>query len=334
MDVKKLLEFMPEFQKQFVSRYEILNYIKAQGKVGRRMIAVRLKVSERLVRDETTRLKDLGLVDVSGKGISVTPKGEEVLREFFPIYGELNSLAELSDRLSTILQLKKVVVVSDGQGEFKPIGMAVANLLTDLLHDGELIGVTGGKTMLAVAQEIFSANYTDVKVIPARGSIGTNANFQADRVASIIATRLNAKYYNYPIPETLSKESVELLLQAREVKEVHRMLQQLNLLIFGIGRADVMTQRRGLSEEQKQALFQEGVVGEAFGHYFTGDGRGISCQDSIGIHLEEFQRIPTVIGVAGGREKAQAVMAVAQVRKDMIFVLDEAVAREIAALAK
>lgn len=335
MDVKKLLDFMPEFQGQFVQRYEILNYIKLQGQVGRRMISSNLNVSERLVREETTKLKDLDLVGVSGKGIFITSKGEDILREFFSIYGELNSLAELSKKLATILRVKKVIVVSNSlEDSLKNVGVAAANVLKSCLKLRDIVGVTGGRTMLSVANAIYPDDYPEVRVIPARGSIGTNANFQADRIASIMASRLNAKFYNYPIPETLSEESVKLLLQAKEVQEVHHMLKNMDILVFGMGRADVMAQKRGLCADQKKQLLEQGVVGEAFGHYFDEKGRGTSYQDSIGIHLEEFQKIPTVIGVAAGREKAQAVMAIANVREDMYFVLDETIAREIVLIKK
>lgn len=90
-----------------------------------------------------------------------------------------------------------------------------------------------------------------------------------------------------------------------------------------------MARRRGLDEDKMADLIQRGAVGEAFGHYFDIDGRGVDYQDSIGIHLNEFQEIPTVIGVAAGKDKAKAVIAISPLREDMILIIDEEMAREI-----
>lgn len=330
MNIRELFDFLPKFQEKFVQRYEILNFIKLRGKVGRRIIASSLSISERMIRDESLELKKLGLVEITGKGIAITPKGTEVLRNFFSLYRELNSLSELSKNIMEILNLKKVIVVSNGvEKDFSEIGFAAAHVIDHVIKEGDTLGVTGGRTMYAVAEATIPKQGMNLKVIPARGSIGTNANYQADRVASTMASRLDAMYYNYPIPDTLSPETIRVLLQTKEVQEIHHMLKDLDLLVFGMGRADVMARRRGLDEKMKEDLLQRGAVGEAFGHYFDIDGHGVDYQDSIGIHLHEFQKIPTVIGVAAGREKAKAVIAISALRQDMILIIDEEMAQEI-----
>lgn len=50
----------------------------------------------------------------------------------------------------------------------------------------------------------------DVTVIPARGSVGNQARFQANTIASRIANKLNAKLQLLPIPETVSKQAMEI----------------------------------------------------------------------------------------------------------------------------
>ena len=58
------------------------------------------------------------------------------------------------------------------------------------------------------------------------------------------------------------------MLEVKEVREVIQLFDKMNILLFGIGRADVMAKRRRLSQEQIDRLLDKGAVAEAFGHYF------------------------------------------------------------------
>lgn len=332
--MENLLDFIPEIREILLTRYEILNYIKVKRRVGRRAISNELRMSERLVRDEAKILKDLDLVDINSKGISVTEKGDAMLLTFSKEYRELNEISEITRSINEILNLKNVIVVpsleESEEDAFKNIGIAASHILEKLLKSDYTIGVTGGRTMYAVSREVLAKKEDlNLKVIPARGSIGTNANYQADTVASNFAKRLNASYYNYPVPDTLSRETINLLLNTKEVSEVHKMLKDLDILFFGIGRADVMARRRNLNEEEISGIVDDGACGEAFGHYFDIDGNIISKQDSIGIDLEEFLKIPNVVGVAAGEKKAKALIAIANLREDIYLVVDDKLAREV-----
>lgn len=329
-----MINFIPEVREILLIRYEILNYIKIKRRVGRRAISTELKMSERLVRDEAKVLKDLGLVDINSKGISVTELGDKMLLYFSREYRALNEISDITRNVNEILNLKNIIVVSSvGEKEedsFKNIGIASSHILEKYLRNNFTIGVTGGRTMYAVSREVLiKKEDMGLKVIPARGSIGTNANYQADTVASNFAKRLNASYYNYPVPDTLSRETINLLLNTKEVSEVHKMLKDLDILFFGIGRADEMARRRNLNEDEISDILKNGACGEAFGHYFDIDGNIISKQDSIGIDLNEFLKIPIVVGVASGEKKAKALIAIANLREDIYLVIDDKLAREV-----
>ncbi len=68
------------------------------------------------------------------------------------------------------------------------------------------------------------------------------------------------------------------------------MINNMNTLIFGIGRADTMAQRRNLSIEKIQRLLSEGAVAEAFGHYFDIKGKEIWEYKTIGLSLDKYKK--------------------------------------------
>lgn len=70
-------------------------------------------------------------------------------------------------------------------------------------------------------------------------------------------------------------------------------------------------------------------MAEAFGYFFDKDGKIVYSSNPIGIKLQDLKKIPTVIGVVGGRGKAQAVMAFIVHCPNSVLVMDEGIAREI-----
>lgn len=332
MNLEFLMEFVPELQDLFIKRYEILKFIRGNERAGRRTIAQGMNISERVVRDEIEKLKNQNFISVSSLGIGIEEKGNRFLNELSSFYREINSRRSLGIEIEKLLGVKKVFVVESGTHieTVENLGAQAASIFETIISEGDLIGVTGGETIYSVSESIVSRDEKfDVTVIPARGSVGSQARFQANTIASRIANKLNAKLQLLPIPETVSKQAMEIFLSDSEMREAYEMLKSLDVLLFGIGRADVMLARRGINEEKSSKVLNCGAVSEAFGNYFNLKGDRVYSQESVGISLDKFLSIPKIIGVAGGVEKAQAIISISTLRPDMVLVIDESAAHEI-----
>lgn len=332
MNLEFLMEFVPELQDLFIKRYEILKFIRGNERAGRRTIAQGMNISERVVRDEVEKLKNQNFISVSSSGIGIEEKGNRFLNELSSFYREINSRRSLGIEIEKLLGVKKVFVVESGTHieTVENLGAQAASIFETIISEGDLIGVTGGETIYCVSESISSkVDRLDVTVIPARGSVGSQARFQANTIASRIANKLNAKLQLLPIPETVSKQAMEIFLSDSEMREAYEMLKSLDVLLFGIGRADVMLARRGINEEKSSKVLNCGAVSEAFGNYFNLKGDRVYSQESVGISLDKFLSIPKIIGVAGGVEKAQAIISISTLRPDMVLVIDESAAHEI-----
>ena len=105
-----------------------------------------------------------------------------------------------------------------------------------------------------------------------------------------------------------------------------------DILLHGIGTAEEMARRRGFDDASIMDLIAAGAVGEAFGCYFDAQGRIVRNTTSVGLRLEDLERIPLVIAVGGGKSKAWAVMAVLSRGYCDVCITDEGVARRLMSL--
>lgn len=72
-------KIVPELMELLQKRYDILRTIKYNEPVGRRMLAGKIGMGERVVRTEINFLKKQNLISVSNPGMSVTKDGEEII---------------------------------------------------------------------------------------------------------------------------------------------------------------------------------------------------------------------------------------------------------------
>lgn len=324
----------PEITEIIEKRYLILGSISYNQPIGRRALSNELGIKERTIRDEVGILRNQGLLNIDVMGMHITDEGRDVLKSLHSIYSDLKGIPKLEKKLEKILGIKKIVIIPGDSAENKMLmremGKITSRILKTMIKPKDIIGITGGNTMAAVAEEAVSDNKSrDVVIIPARGGLGSDVNTQSNSIAAKLAQQLGGSYRLLYVPDTLEEDVLELMLKNEEVKESINMINNMNTLVFGIGRGDVMGKRRNLSEEKINELMDKGVVAEAFGHYFDIEGKEIWEYKTIGLSLEKFKALDNLIGVAGGEEKAKAIMSICSLRENMTLVTDESAARKI-----
>ncbi|SNT13373.1 central glycolytic genes regulator [Anaerovirgula multivorans] len=327
-------KIVPEVLIILEKRYNILRNIYAMQPIGRRGLSNKLSIGERIVRTEVEILKDQGLIEVTPYGMTVTPEGENIIDNLQEYIYRLRGIKHLEEQLKKKLDIHEVKIVSGNFEEdeyvLTDIGKATASYIENIIDDSSIIGITGGTTMAAVAKGITRASKNNnIVVVPARGGIGKDVENQSNTVAAEMARRLKCQYQLLHASDTLGQQALESILQDPEIKKVTNIIKSVNLLIFGIGRADKMAQRREMSVEIVEKLKELKAVAEAFGYYFTREGKIVYEMKTVGISFKDFEKISTVIGVAGGANKAEAIVSISKLKKSMILITDEAAALEI-----
>ena len=114
-----------------------------------------------------------------------------------------------------------------------------------------------------------------------------------------------------------------------KIKEIIEIIRNAKIVIHGIGDAMVMALRRKVNLETREILLREGALAEAFGYYFDHRGHVIHQTPTMGLRLEDLDRMEVVIGVAGGKSKGESIAAVLRHGQEDILITDEGAALEI-----
>lgn len=341
--MKDLIELQrkiaPEIIEILEKRYSILRNIYYNQPIGRRALANNLSLGERVIRTEVSVLKEQGLLDIETNGMNVTDDGKIVIEELKDYIHGLKGLNSLEKKIKDMLCIDRVYIVpgdsKDDMLTFRDMGKTASSLIKQIIKNGDVIGITGGTTMAQVAEEMtFEKTKKDVTVIPARGGLGKELETQSNNIAAKIAKKLGGSYRLLQVPDNVGVEALKALMTVQEVKEVLEIIKNMDVLVFGIGRADIMAKRRELQQDKINEIEKNGAVAEAFGHYFNTNGDIVHETSTIGLSLEDFKKINTVIGVAGGKDKAEAIISICKLHKRMTLVIDEAAAKKILLMSK
>ncbi|MDD3396713.1 MAG: sugar-binding domain-containing protein [Acidaminococcaceae bacterium] len=330
-------KIVPELSELLVERYKILRQVSHDAPIGRRALSSELGLSERVLRSQVDFLKNAGLLHFSSLGMSVTEEGADLLKDLSDYVRKLQDLSSLEKILMDKLHIGRVVIIPGDCDEEEvvkqEIGRAAAKILLALIDDDKrhIVAVSGGTTLAALAENV-RGNVPNTVVVPARGGLGDKVEYQANTIATALAGKLKAKYRQLYIPDSVSGEVLaSILREDAGVKSVVEVIKNADIFVHGMGQANVMAQRRGLKKEIADKLTAGGAVGEAIGQYCDIKGNVVHVTNNAGLVMQDLARINTIMGIAGGKSKAKAMVAILRASKrEDIVVTDEAAARAMA----
>lgn len=332
LEIQKRL--LPELIELLKKRYTILHQIMLSDSIGRRTLATSLQMTERVLRAETDLLKAQGLIDSDNTGMRITDEGRQLVRKLESVMGELLGMRQLEESIRQAFGLKQVIVVP-GNSDVSPavkqeLGQAACRALSSVMDKEDVVAVTGGSTLAAMADQLTSSSPLKGNwFVPARGGLGESLEYQANTIASTMAKRVGAQYRLLHVPDLLSEEAYQSLKQEPNIQDILRVIRQARIVVHGIGEALVMAKRRRADEETIQQLLEEGALAEAFGYYFDRDGHVVHTMLTLGLRLEDISRMEVVIAIAGGQSKGESIAAVLRAGHEDILVIDEAAAVEV-----
>ncbi|CAM3281901.1 sugar-binding domain-containing protein [Sporolactobacillus spathodeae] len=333
LDLQKKL--IPDVLDIMSSRYHILQSLYFLQPIGRRSLSTHLGMTERVLRGEVTFLSQQGLIHMASSGMHLTSHGEAIVKALSQVMKNISGLKEMEKKLEAALGVSKAVIVSGDSDQFalvkNEIGLACVKEIERNLESENIIAVTGGSTLAAVAEMMYPLKkaHQDLLFVSARGGLGEKVENQANTICAKMAEKAEGRYHLLHVPDQLSDESYHSLMEEPSIHQVLQYLHRVSIIVHGIGDARQMAIRRHSGEGILEKIDTEHAVAEAFGYFFDQTGRVIHKVQTIGLQWEDLFGARSVIAIAGGKSKAEAIKAYFKRGPDSVLITDEGAAQEI-----
>jgi DNA-binding transcriptional regulator LsrR (DeoR family) len=193
------------------------------------------------------------------------------------------------------------------------LGRLAALMLVDLIEPGDVLGVSWGRTMRAVADAL--PPLPPCTVVQLAGGLPTEAGDGSSELVRLVGQRTEGHVYQLHAPLFVSSAAVAKRLRAEpQIARTLTMFTNLTKVIFGLGRWSRRSSVASvLTSEDLTDLEHDPPVAEICGMFVRGDGTVLGAplnRRAIAISAKEVRAVPEVIAVAGGPDKADAIRAV------------------------
>ena len=247
----------------------------------------------------------------------------------------------LSNELRRVFGLKRAIVVrtpsQDPTAVQDALGRVAAQLLPEVVADGDLIGVASGRTLLASTK--YLTPLPPANVVSLCGISNPTAEYSSQVIRQIAdatggtASPIFAPFI-LPDPQTAAALRAE-----PRIKAAFELFDQVTLGLVVIGSwepPDSQFYDLAASFGLAADLIARGAVGEVCSTIFDRDGRVVAGIENhtLSIPTEQLRHIPEVIAVAGGWRKTDAVLGALRAKLVTSLVTDAELARRIVAVER
>ena len=232
-----------------------------------------------------------------------------------------------------------LVIPSEGSGRplVDRLGAAGAQLLARTAQSGDTIAVTWGRTVLSMADSVRDGGLQDLRIVQATGGTTAKIPWTPEACATALADALGARCITISAPAIVSSPDMRaLLLREPVIAEQMQVLAEANRIILGISslRPESTIHSSGFFDAVDAQDYANAAVGSVAGRLISTTGEVVDGpleRRTIGIDLNSVVNIPCRIGVAGGMDKVQAILAALRGKLVNVMVTDADTARAILA---
>jgi DNA-binding transcriptional regulator LsrR (DeoR family) len=253
------------------------------------------------------------------------------------------NFVELEHALEEKYGMKEVILVESDEGMSanmikRQVGSAAANYLHRTAHDGDVIGVTWGTTLQATVDSMQPTPIDNLHIVQALGGVGPpEAKAHAADISRRLSQLLNAKLTLLPAPGIVrSVQAKEVLMDDPQVKNTLNLFSKIDSLYVGIGALNTNPVLQGNSEEISESnsreIFNSKAIGDIALRFFDSKGKEVdtTLKDLvIGVSPDEMTEIDTVVGIAGGLEKAEVIHGALTGKNINVLISDSMTAEKV-----
>lgn len=254
----------------------------------------------------------------------------------------LRNCIELAEALRDKFQLSVCEVVpSDGShlDSFNSIGVCAANYLEAYLiaKTPSILAFSSGRTLRAMVEQIPAMDQPHHKIVSIIGNMSHCGRAGRYEVVMHLSDRVGSQAYPVPTPVVAtSVEERQLLQTQRSFITVKNLAEQAKATFVGISHIvwnAPLHQDGFINDDEIAELIELGAVGEIAGWAYNQQGvllqQGTNSRVASVPLQQPAQRL--VIGVAGGENKVEAILAALHGKLITGLITDEAAAQALLA---
>lgn len=265
-------------------------------------ISDKLKVSRSYVSKILLEAKRLNIVDIRINDVS------------------LRTLS-IQDEVKRKYHLKDIIIApsdADYHVNLSNIGVASAEYLENHVKDSMKIGVAWGTNIYYMVTNLKAINKSRIEVIQLMGGMNWGDSYKYGiQVILNLADKLGglARFWNAP----LMIDNIPLkneLMEEKIIKDHIKLFEKIDMAFVGIGTNDPLVsplKSVGLmTKRELERIWNKGIKAHICIRCINMDGSlaKVRVNDKIiGIELEQLKKIPNVVGIAGGEDKVEPIIA-------------------------
>ncbi|MGP4110984.1 sugar-binding transcriptional regulator [Streptomyces sp. 4N509B] len=243
----------------------------------------------------------------------------ELVRIEIRVPAELD--ADRSDALRARYGLRHVVVAqspseaSDDNPDPEHLGEVAAELLGELVSEGDVLGLAWGRSTIHMAAALRELPPCTVVQLTGVYDAGTTERGSVEAVRRAAAVSGGQAHPIYA-PMLLPDPGTAAALRAQPgIAAAFELFDRVTIAAVSIGswEAGVSTVYDMLGQQEREHYDSLGVAAEMSAHLFAADGRRVGRdlgERCITVEADRLRRVPEVVAIAGGRRKADAIGAV------------------------
>ena len=238
-------------------------------------------------------------------------------------YPLAKTATDLENRLCEAFGLSQASVLLDPPSDYpiliRRLGELGAHLLRQELHNSVRVATMWGTTIYEVIWALPTLALAGSSVVQMIGTVG-RGNYLMDgpELARSLAEKLGGTYHYLPAPILAEDEEVaRSFLRQAAIADILDMVRQVDVALLGIGTLEgyfsYLETTGYVQSDDLATLRQAGAAGSISGLFIGEDGRPLDISINrrvIGFKdTDALKGVRTVIAVAGGVNKAAAILA-------------------------
>lgn len=216
--------------------------------------------------------------------------------------------------------------------------------LKKLLRDGDVIGISWGRTMEYFVKMLddYYNNRKGIKIVQLNGNVASNIlSVKAYDIVEKFQSAFSATGYLFPLPILVDdRETARALLNDSRIKPIIDIARQADVAILSVGKLSkksLIFERGVLNEQDYEELSRAGAVGDICSRYFDAAGNIVDNDLNarvLGLTLEELKRIKNRMVIAVGEDKVHAILGALRTGVINKLYIDERTAAKVIHLSE